>query len=69
MIYRIKFSIGGGHVHCSLFVSQSPNHTFAKCGDFCVRRGEEFVALLRDMNGVAFIGIDDKVGITEASKP
>jgi hypothetical protein len=39
--------------------------TFAKCGDFYVRRGEEFTSLLRAFSGAEFIG-DGTIGITAA---
>lgn len=68
MVWRVKFNIGGGHVHCRLFCAAAENHTFAKCGEFCVRKGAEFVSLLRVMGGVQFIGDNDRDGIDEASK-
>ena len=55
MIFRCRFTIGGGHVHCALFLAPGSNQTFAKCGDFCVRKGQEFQALLRDAPGFEFI--------------
>lgn len=42
-IFRVRFAVAGGHVHCRLFAA--PNRrdpTFAKCGDFTVCRGPEF---------------------------
>ena len=55
-IFRIRFRIAGGHVHCALFSAKTPNQTFAKCGDFVVERGEEFEALMRQFNAAEFIG-------------
>ena len=55
MVFRVRFTIGGGHVHCRLFVAPASNMTFAKCGDFVVRN-EEFKALVIAMAGVSFEG-------------
>lgn len=44
-VFRIWFEVAGGHVHCRLFCAPRPDHTFAKCGDFVVRKGPEFVDL------------------------
>lgn len=64
MIFRIRFEVAGGHVHCALFVAKEPNMTHAKCGDFVVSRGPEFVALEAVMGGVQFVG-----DVSEARKP
>lgn len=61
MIFRCRFEVAGGHVHCSLFSGKSINQTFAKLGDFVVTRGEEFIALECVMSGVEFL---PKVGST-----
>lgn len=53
-VFKVTHEQAGGHVHCSLFASKSPNFTYAKCGDFVVRAGEEFEALKRAMSGAAF---------------
>ena len=55
-IYRIRFSIGGGHIHCRLFVSKSINHNFALCGTFVVSKGEEFKDLMKSCQAVEFLG-------------
>ena len=65
MIYRVRFVVLGGHVHCSLFNAKQQNMTFAKCGDFIVRRGEEFASLLRSFSGAEFMG-DASGGISAA---
>ena len=44
----------GGHVRCTLFVSPAPNLTYASCGSFIVRAGEEFEQLQRVMSGISF---------------
>lgn len=46
-LFRITYKILGGHVHCRLNV-QSEAATPAKCGDFVVRRGNEFKILRAD---------------------
>lgn len=46
MIFRIRFRVAGGHVHCRLFSAKSAEFTFACCGSFVVNRGKEFVALM-----------------------
>lgn len=58
MIFRCRFDVLGGHVHCALLSRKSANHTFAKLGDICVTRGEEFIALERAMRGVEFLQKD-----------
>ena len=69
MIWRIKFSLAPNdmHVHCQLFCAkqQKQSTTYAKCGDFVVRRGEEFASLLRAFSGAEFVG-DGSLGITAA---
>jgi hypothetical protein len=65
-VWRVRFDVQGGHVHCGLFAAKGPNMTFAKCGDFVVRRGEEFSSLLRTMPGADFIGVEGGSGITAA---
>lgn len=67
MTWRVRFEIQGGHVHCHLFCARQVNMTFAKCGDFVVRRGEEFASLVRAFGGADFIG-SGKNGIIEASR-
>lgn len=46
MVFRMRFETLGGHVHCALFVAKNSEATFAKCGDFVVSRGEQFVDLI-----------------------
>jgi hypothetical protein len=42
-IFRVRFAIKGGHVHCRLFSSRNlRSPAWAKCGDFCVTKGREF---------------------------
>jgi hypothetical protein len=64
--FRIRFGIAGGHVHCRLFAGV-PGQTFANCGEFVVRKGEEFSALVKAFSRADFIGDDPKVGILQAS--
>lgn len=66
MIWRVRFAIGGGHVHCRLSCAKERNQTFATCGDFVVCKGAEFASLLQAMPGVEFIAADDREGIKEA---
>lgn len=65
MIWRVKFKVDGSHVKCELFCSHAsdPNShpTFAKCGDFVVRRGEEFASLMRAFSSAQFIGEGDGI--------
>lgn len=41
-VFRVRFRIAGGHVHCRLFVAPRANSTFAKAGDFTLSKGAEF---------------------------
>ena len=66
-IYRVRFDIAGGHVHCRLFCAKHPNMTFASCGVFTVQKGEEFESLVRSFSGAEFIGDKENAGIVEAS--
>lgn len=65
MIWRVKFKVSGSHVHCELFCTHAfdPNShpTFAKCGDFTVRRGEEFASFMRAFSSAQFIGEGDGI--------
>jgi hypothetical protein len=46
-IFRVRFRIGGGHVHCRLFSAKNRRDpAWAKCGDFTVCRGPEFRDLI-----------------------
>jgi len=65
-IYRIRFNVTGTHVHCRLFYAKEPRTTFAKCGDFTVRRGVEFRDLIETFVHVEFVGDDERVGIADA---
>ena len=53
-VFKVLFETQGGHVHCSLFCAPRPDHTYAKCGDFVVRRGPEFVDLMWAFKNAAF---------------
>jgi len=53
-VFRVRFDVAGGHVHCSLFCAPRSDHTFAKCGDFVVRKGPEFVDLMHAFQHVEF---------------
>lgn len=68
MIFRIRFRVAGGHVHCRLYVAAEARYTFAKCGDFTVGRGPEFIALCEAFAKVEFIGDDHTQTIEEASR-
>lgn len=69
MVFRVRFEVAGGHVHCSVFSAKARNMTFAKCGDLCISKGSEFAAFVSAFSGADFIGVDDKVGIVEACQP
>lgn len=65
--FRLRFDIKGTHVHCTLWVSPGAyTSTYALCGCFVVRRGEEFRDLVVAMQGVEVIGNDPQEGIEEA---
>lgn len=68
-IFRVRFEVAGGHVHCRLFAAKQPNTTYAGCGEFCVQKGEEFESLVRAFSGAQFLGEDATVGINEACEP
>ena len=68
MIFRVRFKVAGGHVHCRLFSAKSLNVTFAKCGDFTVTRGDEFRDLLRCFSGAEFVGDEEGSGIVAATQ-
>lgn len=57
MIFRVYHQQQGGHVHCSLFVGNELNTTFAKAGDFVLTKKEFeiFEGLLRHRAGFDFI--------------
>lgn len=68
--FRVRFAIQGGHVHCRLF--EAPNRidvTWAKCGEFTVRKGTEFRDLMGSFAKAEFLGEDEKHGIVEATTP
>ena len=64
--YRVRFTVSGVHVRCRLFCAAQPNQTYSKCGDFTVRRGEEFRSLLDAFRGAEFLGEVEGVGIAAA---
>ena len=68
-VFRVRFKIAGGHIHCRLFCADGPDRTFANCGEFVVRKGDEFRDLLAAFSKAEFIGDDEKLGIIEAIKP
>ena len=65
-IFRVRWTLAGGHVHCSLFAAKAPNMTYAKCGDFTVRQGEEFAALHAALRA-EFVGTDPKMHTLRAT--
>lgn len=54
MVWRIRFRVHGGHVHCRLFGAPQANRTYAWCGDFTVRK-EEFASLQTAFQGAEFV--------------
>jgi hypothetical protein len=68
-VFRVIFAIGGGHVHCRLFCAARPDITFAKCGDFVVRKGPEFRDLVHAFKA-EFVGLDSNYDtIPKACEP
>ena len=67
-VFRVRFDVRGGHVHCRVFSAPRPDHTFAKLGDLVVTRGPEFVALMQAFDGAEFLGEREGVGIVLASE-
>ncbi len=65
-VYRVRFRVAGAHVHCRLFCAKHPNQTYANCGEFTIRRGEEMVALVAAFSGAEFLGEDENVGLLQA---
>lgn len=63
-VFRVRFEIRGGHVHCALFCAPRPDHTFAKCGDFVVRKGPEFRDLLDAFSKAEFVPAEGTVSYT-----
>jgi hypothetical protein len=49
MIFRLRFEQVGGHVHCRLFQTLAPGHTWQKNGEivFDERGWEAFAALVK----------------------
>jgi hypothetical protein len=64
-LFRIYFSIAGGHVHCRVFAISGPNH--ALCGTLVVHRGAEFESLVRSWQQCDFVGDSETDGIAAAS--
>lgn len=64
-IWRVRFEVMGSHVLCRLFYASRNGLTMANCGEFRLRRGEEFADLLRAFSGAEFIG-EQGSGITAA---
>ena len=62
-VFRIHYQSVPGvpHVHCHLCVAPAPNQTYAGCGGFTIRTGEEFEGLRRAMPGVQFEDVTGKV--------
>lgn len=54
--FRVAVRVAGGHVHCRVFVAANPTATGACCGEFTVRRGEEFHSLMAGWIGARFFG-------------
>lgn len=68
--FRVRFSIQGGHVHCRLFEAPNrPDPTWAKCGDFCVRKGTEFRDLMASFDKAEFLGETSTDGTVAACEP
>lgn len=61
MVFKVRYEVAGGHVHCTLFVAKHPNQTWANCGNFCVSDGEEFDALRAAFSGATFYKAGDHV--------
>jgi len=59
-VFRVRWQQLGGHVHCRLFCAKHPNQTYAKCGEFVVREGEEFESLRAQFSGAHFLAEDQR---------
>lgn len=38
--YRVRYKVGGGHVHCRIFSRPQGQETWAKCGDLTIAASE-----------------------------
>jgi hypothetical protein len=56
-IYYYQSTPGVPHVYCRLYVAPTADHTYAGCGNFTVRAGEEFEGLRQAMSGEEFEGL------------
>lgn len=69
-IFRIRFKIGGGHIHCRLFAAANRRDpAWAKCGEFTVCKGAEFSRLLDAFKCEVLAEPDEAYGIEEACTP
>lgn len=67
--FRVHFAIAGGHVHCRLFCAPDrTDPTWAKCGEFCVRKGAEFRDLMVSFKA-DFLGETSEDGTVAACEP
>ena len=62
MIFRIVYRPEGKHVSCGLFVASARDRTFALCGHFLVRAGEEFEALKAEFEKAEFVEAPETAG-------
>jgi len=62
MVFRCRYTVQGGRVHCRLFVAPAKDKTFAKCGDFCVSAGAEMNALFESTPTWEYLKDSDSQG-------
>jgi hypothetical protein len=54
MIFKVRFEVLGGHVHCDVFVGKAYNQTFANCGHLVIDRGQQWTAFEAAFAGAEF---------------
>lgn len=65
-IFRVRFTIAGGHVHCALYSRRAGSSTFELLGEFRAARGLEFRDLVAAFSKADFVGETEELGIAAA---
>jgi hypothetical protein len=68
-MFRCRFEILGGHIHCRIFAGNEGALAFSKCGDLVFRKGPEFFGFVKACPGMDFIGERETDGLEEATRP
>lgn len=55
--YRVRYKVGGGHVHCRVFSRPHGQETWAKCGDLTMS-ASEWNAFMHAFAGAEFLEED-----------